>query len=1641
MEEEVPLSSFSTSTSTSSNTYTTSSPIITSLATTLTPATGITPGVAPLHQHARYLEDASPIPADIGTMTEAQSAAATDRTRQQDKATILPYLSITLVPSNETIIVALDTLSSSSFIHEKACKHFSFMKTSRQRVALETLHGTKVVPMKAVKFEMEAATLQGKPITIPFECFVTSNLTNQWHPFDEKMIPFLPSDIQKEMNILPSLHDKNKQIDLIVGQGELSYFLKEILQVPKIPTLQLYKSPFGWTCAGQIRPKDFDRLSSFSRKADRNEICNSAALALFCTPPKPPQKCVANLTGTEQLALIFSEYWKCESYFMDDEQQFTMAEITALKEVKASMVYDSTIKRYTAKYPFLTTPIFRNNSRTIRQKYDELERKLKRPGQETYTLQYVEYMDKFIADGKAEALTDEEVACISAQQYGSFFFVPHFPVQRDDSKTTPSRPVYNFSFRAPKGMTSEGKEVPARSLNDVMLPGPSLVPKIFKSHLQFRRHAVAFTCDISRMFHCVNLQRDQQDLCLFYWRPGGPDSGQPIRVYRTTVLSFGTKASPFVAELCLFENAERVAKRENTPRMTAASKCLRENSYVDDVTVSVPTVRQAQELIHDLRKINDEASFSLRKFASNSSILMESIPEDLRGEGSTVNFTPDSDQLWFVSQGQKPLGLVWDCEKDAFNFKAPDTLDLELEGKTITRRLMSKIVSTVSFDTLGYRCGFLIEGRFHIQKSFENSKVQNPPKNTTPAQAPRFHTQKSFEEEKATTQNTPKNKTNDWDDPVDPELAHAFKQWVKLIPQLNECFLSRYLPIDPTDTAINQKIYLTSDGGERGFCATAHLRWFDVEKGEWDTKLIAARAHARHLAKLNSIPRTELAGLLLATKLAKELQECYKLEVEDFVIMVDSEICYHWARTSEILNLGVFVGVRAAKIKASRYEIRLLPGTDNPSDLGTKLGTTPSDLKGDLWQKGPSFLVTCDGPCTCKKKCSKPWPKIPAKKLSEFSQEQQDIITKEFVKEARVIAMGINTLPVERNSPVVALLECSHNFEKQQLRLAHWLKFLYKCGKKAGIPRFQNRDTSLYPLMQRAFRIFVNTTQRLHFPQEWKDLSSGKEEVHKGSNLKQYSPFLDTRDGPTDCTCKVSCLTAVPQSKKDLEANKPIRNRHGKILMAHSENAVALKDCPTRGIPVLRQNSRLKNEDLSYSFKYPIILPSRALLTLNIILYKHARYCHPVRSFLINDLQQELTILRIVSTVKLVTRKCKKCQSLNVRKGAQRMAPLPISRTEISEDLRPLGNLILDGIGPFETRSRDFPRSKTTKKKWILCLSCMASRYVVLRVLHDLSTASVLEALQSIQNTYAPLVHSIFSDLGSNFVGASKPFELFMKNHQKELHDKAALLDMRWKFNVVSAPHRAGAAERLVGLTKRSLKLTFGRGVVYDRDLEATLEQVQAFLNNRPLTAVNSDVHDSRHLTPSMLVFGANAHSRCQTMGDLPNLSKKAQSIFELRESYFKSFVKTYQNLYLPLLRDRKKWQQKKENLKLDQTVMVDLGRGQKRHLFPLGRIVGLPEGKLHRTYQVQMATPTPIAKRGNRVHWEYFPVKSQPVSIAVQNLLPLELDVEEGFVKNHKDCLLQASSMLIKSLPISPFSIRPESALAFSNTNTYMRR
>lgn len=300
-------------------------------------------------------------------------------------------------------------------------------------------------------------------------------------------------------------------------------------------------------------------------------------------------------------------------------------------------------------------------------------------------------------------------------------------------------------------------------------------------------------------------------------------------------------------------------------------------------------------------------------------------------------------------------------------------------------------------------------------------------------------------------------------------------------------------------------------------------------------------------------------------------------------------------------------------------------------------------------------------------------------------------------------------------------------------------------------------------------------------------------------------------------------------------------------------------------------------------------------------------------------------------------------------------------------------------------------------------------------------------------------MHSIFSDLGSNFVGASKPWELFVKNNQKELHDKAALIDMKWSFNVVAAPHRAGAAERLVGLTKRSLRLTFGKSVVYDKDLEATLENIQGHLNNRPLIAVSSDVTESLHLTPSNLLFGAHAYSQSQPMGDVENLSEKAKRIFELRENYFKAFVKSYQSLYLPMLRDRKKWQHRQANLKLDQVVLVDLKRGVRKHLYPLGRIVELPSGSLKRTYGVQMSTPTPVAVRGKKVHWEYFPAKSAKIDVAVQNIVPLELDVEQSFLKSHHDSLIRASSMLIRSLP-SKFSLRPESALAFSNTKACMR-
>jgi len=80
--------------------------------------------------------------------------------------------------------------------------------------------------------------------------------------------------------------------------------------------------------------------------------------------------------------------------------------------------------------------------------------------------------------------------------------------------------------------------------------------------------------------------------------------------------------------------------------------------------------------------------------------------------------------------------------------------------------------------------------------------------------------------------------------------------------------------------------------------------------------------------------------------------------------------------------------------------------------------------------------------------------------------------------------------------------------------------------------------------------------------------------------------------------------------------------------------------------------------------------------------------------------------------------------------------------------------------------------------------------------------------------------------------------------------------DVEWRFIPRWAPWYGGYWEHFIGLTKSSMKKTLGWRFVTLSSLQTLIVEIEAHLNNRPLTYVSTDLHEPTPLTPSHLLYG-----------------------------------------------------------------------------------------------------------------------------------------------------------------------------------------
>lgn len=266
------------------------------------------------------------------------------------------------------------------------------------------------------------------------------------------------------------------------------------------------------------------------------------------------------------------------------------------------------------------------------------------------------------------------------------WFLPHFPVIRDDKVTSKVRFVFDAAAKHN-----------GRCLNDAILPGPKLQRELVDVLIRFRRAPVAISADISQMFLQVSLRDEDRPYHRFLWR-NSDDTKEPD-VDEFLRLPFGNAASPFCAQHVLHTHAQ--ANREEKPK---AADTVDNSMYVDDVLDSCETVQEASNLRRDMSELLSGAGFQLKKWLSNEVSVIEDVPLEDRLPGVEIGEAKNLPTL-------KTLGVMWNADADTFTFHVEPPQKSEASTK---RNVLSCIASL--FDPLQFLSPFTIRGKLLMQE-------------------------------------------------------------------------------------------------------------------------------------------------------------------------------------------------------------------------------------------------------------------------------------------------------------------------------------------------------------------------------------------------------------------------------------------------------------------------------------------------------------------------------------------------------------------------------------------------------------------------------------------------------------------------------------------------------------------------------------------------------------------------------------------------------------------------------------------------------------------------------------------------------------------------------------------------------------
>ncbi|XP_075152559.1 uncharacterized protein LOC142226424 [Haematobia irritans] len=396
-------------------------------------------------------------------------------------------------------------------------------------------------------------------------------------------------------------------------------------------------------------------------------------------------------------------------------------------------------------------------------------------------------------------------------------------------------------------------------------------------------------------------------------------------------------------------------------------------------------------------------------------------------------------------------------------------------------------------------------------------------------------------------------------------------------------------------------------------------------------------------------------------------------------------------------------------------------------------------------------------------------------------------------------------------------------------------------------------------------RKLIIVTQKAYFPDEYYKLSNGTH-INSQSNLLNLHPFVD--DGG-----------------------------------------------------LMRVGGRLSNAQcLSFNERHPVIMPYNCKFSQLLVGFIHQITVHGGNQLMLRVLRSEFWIPRSKNLIKSVIGRCRTCAICAKRSREQIMSALPVSRTLID---RPFLRTGVDFAGPYDIKNYT-GRACLITKGYVSIFVCFATKAVHLEAVSDLSTATFLAAVSRfVSRRGCP--SDIFSDNGTNFVGASRTlkaeFRNFVRNVSAEIVQSYVNNGVKWHFNPAGAPHMGGLWEAGVRSFKHHFRrIAFNLRYTFE-EFATLLARIESCLNSRPLCPLSEDISCTDALTPGHFLIGGPLLAPPEPQIDEAPISviNRWQRVKAINHN----LCVRWKEEYLKEMLKRNKWKSEQVNLKVGDMVVV----------------------------------------------------------------------------------------------------------------------